>query len=117
MGVGDAQYASVLDSRGLILDLCYVLKTKESLMLLLEGADFEQTFEYISGYATHSLRQGRLDVQLVRHDEKAVIEVVGGRDSLYELCADAFNSLDFRVAGHGSQSSGRGSSRPPPSVR
>jgi len=75
MRTGDAQYACILDSKGFVLDTCFVLKTEERILLLTEGAHGVQLMNYLGDYIGFA-RQSGLDV-VIRPEDATVLELCG----------------------------------------
>ena len=56
--VGDAAFCCVVDSRASVLDLAFVLKSPDEIVLLTEGADFLQLRNYLADYVAYSRQSG-----------------------------------------------------------
>eukprot|EP00397_Hematodinium_sp_SG-2012_P025631 GEMP01026790.1.p1 GENE.GEMP01026790.1~~GEMP01026790.1.p1 ORF type:complete len:344 (+),score=79.97 GEMP01026790.1:844-1875(+) len=75
MRAGDAQYACILDTKGFVLDTCFVLKSEDRILLLTEGAHGVQLMNYLGDYIAFA-RQSGLDV-VIRPEDTTVLELSG----------------------------------------
>ncbi|KAF8819940.1 glycine cleavage T-protein (aminomethyl transferase) domain-containing protein [Cardiosporidium cionae] len=76
IAVGDVQYALILDSKGLILDDCFVLKKKERITLLTSSFQRRSVLSYLISYI-HFCRKSGLDVSLNESSRTAILAIQG----------------------------------------
>ncbi|KYK63144.1 glycine cleavage T-protein (aminomethyl transferase) domain-containing protein [Toxoplasma gondii TgCatPRC2] len=86
MRVGDAQYAVLLDSRGLVLDDCFVAKLSSRVEVWLSGAAPSHCFDYVAQFINYC-RQTGLDVSLTPLRSSACVIALQGPRA-FDILAD-----------------------------
>ncbi|AFZ80057.1 aminomethyltransferase, putative [Theileria equi strain WA] len=60
----DVCYGSLLDSKGFIIDTCYVCKSRDEYILVTNGRTKKDIYDYLTSYAIHCKNYG-LDIAIV----------------------------------------------------
>ncbi|PFH33401.1 glycine cleavage T-protein (aminomethyl transferase) domain-containing protein [Besnoitia besnoiti] len=94
MKVGDAQYAALLDSKGLILDDCFVAKLSRHVEVWLSGAAPAHCFDFVAQFINYC-RQSGLDVSLAPLPSAACCIALQGPRA-FEILADRMQRFSSR---------------------
>ncbi|UKJ87917.1 aminomethyltransferase [Theileria orientalis] len=76
MCTGDVEYSCLIDSKGIILDTCFVSKLDGHYLLVTTGNKKNGVFDYISSYAVH-LKAFALDIYVNPLDKFKVVNIYG----------------------------------------
>nr|PVC53178.1 hypothetical protein MACL_00000244 [Theileria orientalis] len=94
MCAGDVKYSCLLDSKGVILDTCFVSKLDGHYLLVTTGNKKNDVLDYISSYSVH-LKAFALDVKVSPQDKFKVVNLYGplSREVFAELLEDKRNQM------------------------
>ncbi|UVC49437.1 aminomethyltransferase [Theileria orientalis] len=97
MCTGDVEYSCLLDSKGIILDTCFVSKLDGHYLLVTTGNKKNDVFDYISSYAVH-LKAFSLDVYVNPLDQFKVVNLYGplSYEVFSELLEDKANQMTIK---------------------